>query len=685
VADHDPVTPRTQDLIPHDAAAAAEGIRQLKQHLEGLPKFVQRAMEGAAGSAGQLSDDRLQGLAELIQNADDLAATHAYLAIDATNSRLLFAHDGSGLTLHDVLALAVPWLSLKITEVEMLGRFGIGLKTLHSLSEILEVHEGHFHMRLEAQTITPLDNNFEWPGQDPVPGGTVFAVPFDHPGAVSTNDVAAWLAQWGEAGLRHLATLTLLDSEGKEVAQLRLDRGTPEKLVFERGIVARRTVTASDGRQWLVYTRRALVPAGKKRARKAQAPLTPVALAFPQFDSDNGHLHVGLPVRPVGLPFRVLAQFDPLVNHRDINETEWNLALIPLIAQLWSDAALDLFELSPSASWSAVPLDAEFSKDERTTGRLRDAFETHLLTAARHEFAEQLLLDGGHGELLPLPELAYEVPELEGILETADVQQVAETEGTITKAARSANDRWRDVLDELDDLGAKTPTIVHIRGALDLLLDHNRAPEFVASLTAVGLEADLDHLLWSMPCLVLDDATHTSPDDLGKLDVLLPEKASELWDALGIGTRLHASYRDADGWKVVRDWLRREDVLLTDASNYAALRVLADAGRSGVELPVPLTDGQAGAIRATLEEIPEDDRWRVGPGIGGAREVRRNPPGQQRLAGRGQSFDLVQFGPQLAGRVAGDRVRIHRGDQLGELPADPNQPIEHVCDSRRRG
>jgi hypothetical protein len=60
----------------------------------------------------------------------------------------------------------------------------------------------------------------------------------------------------------------------------------------------------------------------------------------------------------------------------------------------------------------------------------------------------------------------------------------------------------------------------------------------------------------------------------------------------------------------------------------------------------------------------------------------RDPPGQQRLAGGGEPFDLVELGPQLAGRAAADRVWVDRGDQLFELPADPNQSMAHVYDSR---
>jgi hypothetical protein len=45
-----------------------------------------------------------------------------------------------------VWALAIPWLSLKVDDPDQLGRFGIGLKTLHALSDVLEVHQGYFRV-----------------------------------------------------------------------------------------------------------------------------------------------------------------------------------------------------------------------------------------------------------------------------------------------------------------------------------------------------------------------------------------------------------------------------------------------------------------------------------------------------------------------------------------------------------
>lgn len=444
---------------------------------------------------------------------------------------------------------------------------------------------------------------------------------------MTTSDINEWLETWGEAGLvflNHLSTVTLFDADadadgdGVVIARLALKRGQIENLPSERGAIARRSIVASDGRAWLLYTRQAQTPPNQKRARKAKSATTPVALAMPQFDGDTGHVHVGLPIRPIGLPFRINAQFDPITNRRDLNQTPWTLALIPLVADLWADATLDLFGLNPATAWSAIPLADELEADPRTTGPMREALNTHIMTSARLELAQVLRLDGGHGQDLPLQELAFEVPHLEHILEPADIELLANTAGIVTKTARSADERWRAVLSAFADLGAELGPLVDVRDALALLDNTDRTPGFVADLVAVAIEEALGDELRDQPCLVINDENRIAPSTLGELDVLLPDDAGDLWDALDIGLRLHTAYCEAAGWPAVSDWLRDEDLLPTDADNAAALSAVATAGAAGIELPLPLTDQQASALRAALESLSDEAQSALGPGIGRA-------------------------------------------------------------------
>lgn len=619
VVHHVPDQPRTERFVPVDRVAADGGVSELAALLGSVFPSIRRALRNASDSASYLSDDRLQGIAELIQNADDLGATHAYIAVDAAGSRLLFSHNGEGLTLHDVWALAIPWLSLKASDEEKLGRFGIGLKTLQSLSSVLEVSEGHFNVRFDPDTLAPLSEPILWPANRDATNSTVFAVPFT-PGALRSDDVASWLGTWGEAGmvfLRSLSRIALIDEAGQPLASLRVDHGEDESLDLPHGRAMRRTVTTSDGRRWAVYARRAATPEGAERAGKAQGSLTPVALALPQFAGDKGHLHVGLPVREIGLPFRVLAQFDPQANRRDIADTEWNLALIPLAVDLWLDAALDSFQRDAAGSWALVPLASEFADDERTTGHLRDAFETHLMADGRRAFAAALRLDGGNGPL-SLGDLAYEVPELSGLLSMDDVRQVSETKGAIAESVRSADGQWRRVLDDLYELDAATPYLVEVDDALTLLDDDQRPPAFVAALVGVAVKEDEKGALSSHRCLVLHDGSRAAPEERGSLEVLVPSDANELWAALRIGSRLHEAFAQTGEWPVIRDWLQDEGLLRTDASAQSALRVLSQAGELGERLPDPLTDTQLDAIRRALEPLDDANRQEFGRGIGQA-------------------------------------------------------------------
>ena len=619
VVHHDPATPRTFSLVPQDGLAADAGTLALSAELGALPASIRNALANAESSAGHISDDRLQGLAELIQNADDLGATFAEFAVDTTGSSLIFRHNGAGLTLHDVWALAIPWLSLKVDDPDQLGRFGIGLKTLHALSDVLEVHQGHFRVRYQANDLSIATSSVTWPNMEPANAMTTFVIPLE-PDAATEEIVTAWLKRWSDAGLVFLSTLNtvaLRGAAGEVLAKLHLDRGAPELVMNARGEMTRRVAKASDLREWVIYSRSVPVTTGRTRARKAQNRCTPIAVAFSLVGPDIGHLHVGLPVRPIGLPFRIMAQFDPLTSRRDISDDPWNLSLVEPLSALWLDAVLEHFDRNPVVAWAAVPLINELDDDGQTTGQLRTEINRHLMETARAAFANKITLPDG-GQRYHLFELSYEAPELEHVLTPNDVKTVAGTAGTIIAAVRSYDNRWRDTLEELRNIGAEAPKLVEVVDALKLLDDVGCSPEFVADLVAIAVETDSTNELAKRPCLVLNDAARVSPTNVVGLGVLLPEDAGPLWDVLGIGQRLHPAYGERPGWKSVLDWLQRSHLLLMEATDNIALRVLAKAGSVGVELNMPLTDEQADALREAFEQLPIGDRQTLGNGIGQA-------------------------------------------------------------------
>ena len=129
-----------------DGRTARAAVLRLGKLFADLPRAIAKALDGARSSGELLSSDRLQGLAEILQNADDANAAEVRLVLREND--LLMGHDGDPVRLRHVLGLATPWLSTKGDEAESFGRFGIGLSALRSLSRTIEVHCSPYHVRL---------------------------------------------------------------------------------------------------------------------------------------------------------------------------------------------------------------------------------------------------------------------------------------------------------------------------------------------------------------------------------------------------------------------------------------------------------------------------------------------------------------------------------------------------------
>ena len=128
--------PRTPEFAK---AALSELVALLEK---GVPGLLQEALEGADLSANQLAVDDTHGLLELVQNADDQRASRLRFGLRRKSSRreLLAAHDGDPITLSDIAAMCVAFVSTKRDDPGMTGKFGIGLKTLSRLADRFEVH-----------------------------------------------------------------------------------------------------------------------------------------------------------------------------------------------------------------------------------------------------------------------------------------------------------------------------------------------------------------------------------------------------------------------------------------------------------------------------------------------------------------------------------------------------------------
>ena len=209
--------------------------------------------------------------------------------------------------LRHVLGLATPWLSTKGSEADTTGRFGIGLMTLRSLSNALEIHCHPYHVQLGEPTLSPIDPPTPPPSFDEA-GWTTLRVPLER-GEVSPEELEEWLDRWDDAALlflRSISKVSLLDQESAPTRQLAISRYDAVEVLLDElnpsRRVSRQRVEAADGRSWVVYSAEAPTPTGVFRARKATQATTPVVIALPQYAVNHGQIHAGLPVTRTRLP-----------------------------------------------------------------------------------------------------------------------------------------------------------------------------------------------------------------------------------------------------------------------------------------------------------------------------------------------------------------------------------------------
>lgn len=612
-------TPRAQvEFTARDEGEARSAVEEFAHLFETAAGVFKEALNGARAGAETLSGDRLQGLAEIIQNADDTAAS--YVEFRVIDGHLVAAHDGRLVTLSDVLSLATPWLSNKTDNVLATGRFGIGLMTLRALSDVLDVHSGHYHVRLGDPTISSVDLS-ALPAPLSSPDATVLCLPLRE--ALSTDDVSEWLARWDDSALlflRHVERVTVVDTDGAVVRTLELtwseDEPTSCLVEGNKLPIRRRHAQAPDGRTWLAHSTEAPTPAGVSRVRKASAPTVPLGLALALHPGDRGLVYAGLPVVATGVPLRVNAQFDPVTSRTGLAPTAWNRAMLPLLADLWLEVVENLFGEMPAVAWAAVPLPADVEAGDNL-GSVVDQLERLILDRARTELANRAAV-AVNDEAVALTALAVEDPRLEGVLDPAEVAALAGLRAALPPGARDADGRWRAILDDWRSVGAPLPPPVTVDSALTLIDDPARGAEATIRLTAVALDAGRADRLLSLACVMTDDGNGVPPPMTGSLHVLLVAP-STLARQLGIGVRLaEAHLAETESAERVLKWLRQIGAVIEDVDNEQVVRRLAAAGAAGNYLTDPLTDEQLRSLRDAFEQLPQAERVALGRNVGQA-------------------------------------------------------------------
>ena len=376
-------------------------------------------------------------------------------------------------------------------------------------------------------------------------------------------------------------------------------------------VVRRRDAQSVDGRVWAVYDAEFPSPSGMTRAHKATAATTPVAVALELGGKVQGMLYAGLPVAAIDLPLRANAQFDPIASRQAVATNAWNLALVPLVAQLWCHAAIALFSENPQAAWRTIPVGGD---ESRSRSPVVAELHTSLVEMSRAIVAELAKIEAD-SLFRRVGGLAHEAPELEGKLTGNEIARLAGLEATLPPSARDHDGRWRLVLDDWRAAGGDVAVSVTILDALRLLQEPDFVPSRVVALAAVALDHGLEDELATSPCIVQTDGTRSAPPKAESLDFLVSIR-SGLAIALGLGTPLHECHlTGSSDARALMGWLERRGSILP-AEDRAVLTRLAEAGKSGMKMHKRIDDAALVAVRDALESMGRAEWTSLIPDIG---------------------------------------------------------------------
>ena len=604
---------------PSNRQEADASVRRFGQLFADLRGKFRKSLEAARDSGGLLSNDRFQGLSEIVQNADDAGATEVriYLAPSA----LMVSHDGKPVQLHHVLGFMIPWLSTKGGEASSIGRFGIGLTTLRSLSTTIEVHCPPYHVRLGDPSISPIDRpTFPLALQDE--GWTTLLIPIEE-GSIIHDDIEEWLNSWDDSALlflRHVSRVTLLTPGGEAAREIAIFRHQNVEVSVNESSptqsISRHRAETLDGRSWMVYSFEVSTPDRTLRARKATGDTTSICVAFALHPVEFGEIYTGLPVSSTRNALFVSAQFDPVTSRRGFADNEWNRILVPITAEVWSHAVLDLFQSDSKAAWHAIPILT--SEGGGSGWSLVQSLESTITDYARQWLPSRLSFPVSGEGFIDLCKLAVEAQPLEDILTEAEIAHLAGLRATLPSEIRDESGRWRTVLDDWRSAGAGLPEQVSVERSLDLFSDKNLPVDTTIALAAVALDENLGERLLALPCVVTHHGHRLVPPS-GNSPKAVSTEATFLAQQLGVVTLLHSSHLSGtEAAAQVLAWLQKSGSLLDGSDDRAVVYRLAAAGRSGRTLETPLTDDQVKALRDAFELMNPADRSEVGSDVGRA-------------------------------------------------------------------
>ncbi len=599
-------------------------VQRLAESVDALETIFKVSQKKSQLGAQTLSPRKLQGLVETLQNADDVGATELRFAVRRRAGRadLLISHNGAPLTLANVAAMTLPWLSTKEDDPSASGRFGIGQMTLFAIGRPIDAHCHPYSFRIGEPLPRTVDPETSIKGiYDPSARETLFVVSvgadFDED---ELEDFVRELGSRSLTFLRSVQRIALIDLTSGDV---RVDHSLQRTALRRVEVKVRdqpleadvSELIDSEGNRFVRYFVEAPHAAGEERQNKATGDKTILGVSIPAGDLAQGGIYDRVPFdAPCRLIVGLNAQFDPDTSRAHLQKNSWNVRRFQDLGDLLASAAIDLCEHEPLLAWSAIPLSNELP--DGCPAWLEERYSTDIIDRVQNRVADEFRT-GLPNSRKSLSEVAYEHRLLDGLLSDADQMLVAPGFATIRSSERDSQGRWRRVLEDLDH--SHLIDIPQASALLELedaqLGDRN--PSWFLAFAAAALEADCFDEYSQQRGFLLADGSRVAPPRHDEPRSLVTRLAPRtLPDKLGVALEIHPVYTtDEPAAQRVLAGLA-DNGLLTDAvdTDQDLLELLA----RGMRNPIRVSDEAIRELRDTFERLPEDRQRSLGQRIGRA-------------------------------------------------------------------
>lgn len=604
------VDPRT----PAFARAMVDASVKILRSSSGL---IRKMISRAAAGAEDLAVAQFQGIVEVIQNADDVRATEVRFALrDHPEGRqLLIVHNGQPVTCHNVLGMALPYLTTKTERTDQRGRFGIGMKTLKRIADSVAIHSAPYHFSGDQLRFDWIDAEAAIPGFYDPAYDTLLVVHLNT--AFEENELSVWFETWRHDGLLFLASVSRfrwceLDGTTRSERTLSfspwMDTGYTLNHPAILSLTARRVYGVDE--EWTVWRATVEVPPHLHPAHKARSDKTDISIALANGLTPPG-LFIGFQTQiPLSLPFSLDAQFDPSTSREAIIENPWNNWLIDRSGEVVANIVAGLMASDPKIAWSLVPIEGE-SVGEKNDIWLSGKFSS-ALTAARDWLGQSAVL-ALPGMMSALVDIAYEDEVLSGLLNEADVEHMAAGRHALHADVRDTAGRWRQVMNALNvAMLIETEKLLE---ALGIGLFDTKPSKWWVEAGACLVTSHPDHKLFGKAFLLSDQNTAVICNAKNDTDRPLvfdsdPSSFAMRWNLL---ERLHPDYGENDSGRKVISWLTTNAAFTTNLDAETELAAFAE-NFDGQKIEI--SDEDLRDLRARFDEVPDLRAEQLGLKVG---------------------------------------------------------------------